>query len=194
MLLEQGQHTINFLINPAYTLWGKKQQKKRAHTSLPVRATLWTHKATYSHRGKGQADWRESDLAQRYVAAVTSAFGCLLSMLNCISHLVRLETQSVHPLTCWVRCNYPLQFFCCVTGNWCLFPQEGLKSVLIVNLSRPSLSPGSLPPPWGINTNFTQQPPSPIFTILRTEGPTHAYLLPNSQCLHSILPRHKALL
>lgn len=141
----------------------------------PIRATPWTHKATYSRRGKGQADWSGNDLAQWYVAAVTGACGCLLSMLNYISHLVRLETQSVHPLTCCVRCNYLLQFFCCVTGNWCVFPQEGLKSVLIVNLSRPGLTPGSLLPPPGINTNFPQQPPSPIFTILRTEGPVLIY-------------------
>ena len=66
---------------------------------------------------------------------------CFLSMLNCISHLVKKETQSIHPLTCCGRCNYP-QFLARFTHNWCLFPQEGLKSVLIVNLRWPGLLPG----------------------------------------------------
>lgn len=58
-------------------------------------------------------------------------------------------------------------------------PEEGLKSVLIVNLSRIGLSPGSVPPPppdWSIRIS-PSTPPSPVLAR-NSEGPARAYLLP----------------
>lgn len=58
-------------------------------------------------------------------------------------------------------------------------PEEGLKSVLIVNLSRIGLSPGSIPPPppdWSIRIS-PSTPPSPVLAR-NSEGPARAYLFP----------------
>lgn len=115
------------------------------HFSFLIQVKLWTHKATQSPRGKGQADGRKNDLGPWKCGSVNKHIRLLSEHAELHSPPCQVG-QSVHLLTCCMRCNYSMQV-CCVTHNWCSFSQEGLKSVLIVNLSRPSLSASSSPPP-----------------------------------------------
>lgn len=75
--------------------------------------------------------------------------------------------------------------------------EEGLKSVLIVNLSQMGLSPGSvLPPPRVINMNFAQRtsvtcprPPSVL------QGSCSRLSVPsNSQLLYGVAPHNAPVL